>query len=141
MKLEFFENGLITEMSKKVEVFDNKLAQNVNSMFVILHKHKGIGLAAIQVGIPIRVIIAEVDNVKLIAINPEFVEKSAEVSEYEEGNLSIPNVKAKITRPAKIKIKYQNLRGVWQELEASGLLATCIQHEMEQMDGISILKR
>ncbi|MDR3290251.1 MAG: peptide deformylase [Rickettsiales bacterium] len=141
MKLVYFENGIIPKKSSQVEVFDNELAKIVKAMFDVVYKYKGIGLASIQIGVPKRIIVVKIDGKKLIAINPEIVEKSNEVSEYEEGNLSILGKRVKITRPSEIKIKYQDLRGKWQELKSDGLLATCIQHEMEQMDGISILQR
>ena len=106
-----------------------------------MHKYDGIGLAAIQIGIPQRVIVVEVQPEQiLVAINPEIIWKSEKFSEMKEANLSLDDgIKVLVRRSAEIKIKYQDLDGNWQELKAIGMLATCIQHEMEQMDGITIL--
>lgn len=141
MKLDLvcFKDNKIPEISKPVIKFDEELVKIVNAMFDAIHKYNGIGLAAIQIGVPKRVVIAEINNEKTVAINPEIIWSSEEMGEMEEGNLSLSNVRVKVSRPKQIKIKYQNLSGEWKELEASGLLAVCLQHEIEQMDGKTIL--
>lgn len=141
MKLDLviFKENEILEVSQPVEVFDDKLASVVKAMFVAIHKYSGIGLAAIQIGVAKRIVIAEINDNKIIAINPEIVWSSEEKSEMEEGNLSLKDVRVVITRPSKIKIKYQNLLGNENFLDAEGLLAVCLQHEIEQLDGHTIL--
>lgn len=141
MKLDlvYFKDNKIPETSKPVEKFDENLVKVVNAMFDVIHRYNGIGLASIQIGVPKRIVIAEIDGVKVVAINPEITWLSDDFDEFEEGNLSLPNVKVKVSRPKQIKIKYQNLTGEKKELEAKGMLAKCLQHEIEQMDGKTIL--
>lgn len=141
MNLIKFQNNKIPEISKNVDLFDDDLKDIVKSMFDIIHKNNGIGLAAIQVGIPKRIVIAEIENGnKIVAINPKIIWKSEKFSEMKESNLSLSSdIKVLIKRSAEIKIKYQDIDGKWQELKATGILATCLQHEIEQLDGITIL--
>lgn len=141
MKLDLmiFEDKKIPEISKPVEKFDNNVARIVKAMFDVIYKHNGIGLAAIQISVPQRIIIADINNSKIVAINPEIVWKSKELDELNESNLSLPNISVKVIRPKKIEIKYQNLAGKEKTLIADGMLAKCIQHEIEQLDGKTIL--
>lgn len=141
MDLVKFKDNKITEISTNVENFDDSLKTLVDNMIKVMHKYDGIGLAAIQIGIPQRVIVVEVQPGQiLVAINPEIIWKSEKFSEMKEANLSLDDgIKVLVRRSAEIKIKYQDLDGNWQELKATGMLSTCIQHEMEQMDGITIL--
>lgn len=137
--LVFFEDGKIPQISSKVDVFDNDILEIYKAMFEALPKYSAIGLAAIQLGISKRIVVANINNDKIFAVNPEIIWKSEETNAMEEGNVSIPNVRVQITRPKKIKVKFQNEKGEERILEADGLLATCLQHEVEQLDGISIL--
>lgn len=141
MKLDLviFEDRKISELSTPVEKFDDSLVKIVNAMFDTIHKHNGIGLAAIQIGVPKRIVIAEVDGNRVVAINPEILWLSDEINEMEEGNLSLADVRVKVSRPTKIKIKYFNLASKEKELTVDGLLARCLQHEIEQLDGKTIL--
>ena len=141
MDLVKFKDNKITEISTKVENFDDNLKNLVDNMIKVMHKYDGIGLAAIQIGIPQRIIVVEVQPGQiLVAINPEIIWKSEKFSEMKEANLSLDDgIKVLVRRSAEIKIKYQDLYGNWQELKATGMLAICIQHEVEQMDGITIL--
>jgi len=139
--LVYFKDGKIPQISIKVNAFDSNILEIYQTMFEALPKYNAIGLASIQLGIPKRIVVANIDNNKIFAVNPEIIWKSEETNTMEEGNVSIPNIKIAITRPKKIKVKFQNERGEEQILEADNLLATCIQHEIEQLDGISILNR
>lgn len=139
--LVFFEGGKIPQISTKVEKFDESLLEIADMMFEALLKYKAIGLASIQLGIPKRIVVANVENNKIFAVNPEIIWKSEETNTMEEGNVSISSIKVKITRPKKIRLKFWDQYGQEQEIEADGLLATCLQHEIEQLDGISILMR
>ena len=101
----------------------------------------GIGLAAIQVGIPKRVIVLDIEQKEgnkkpLFFVNPEIIQKSKNLSPYEEGCLSVPGQFAEIDRPDKCHIKYLDYYGEKKEINAEGMLATCIQHEMDHLEGI-----
>jgi peptide deformylase len=105
-------------------------------MFETMHAAKGIGLAAPQVGRRERLFVADVDDHPLVFINPEIVSSSDERSVYEEGCLSIPDYYAEVERPAKIKVRHLDAEGREQMTEADGLLATCLQHEIDHLNGI-----
>ena len=101
----------------------------------------GIGLAAIQVGIPKRIIVLDIEQKEgkknpLFFINPEIIEKSKNLSTYEEGCLSVPDQFAEIDRPNKCEVEYLDYNGKKEILKAEGLLATCIQHEIDHLEGI-----
>jgi len=120
-------------------------------MFATMYKAPGIGLAAPQVGQGLRVIIVDVvpdeKPQPYVLINPEVLAASQELATREEGCLSLPNQYADITRPARVKVRYLDQAGARREIEADGLLATCLQHEIDHLDGIlfvdhlSMLKR
>ena len=113
----------------------------MDDMLETMYAAPGIGLAAVQVGILKRVIVIDVskqDEKKdpLYLVNPQIIFKSEKTSVYEEGCLSLPNHFAEIERPAECHLKYLNYNGKQKILKASGLLATCIQHEVDHLDGI-----
>ena len=110
-------------------------------MLETMYAAPGIGLAAVQVGEMNRLITIDVsrdEDVKepRVFINPEILWKSEELSVYEEGCLSIPDYYEEVERPAKIRVRYTNLAGEPEEVEADGLLATCLQHEIDHLDGV-----
>ena len=113
----------------------------MDDMLDTMYDAPGIGLAAIQIGVPKRVIVIDLskDGEKknpLYFVNPEIILKSGNESSYEEGCLSVPNQFAEISRPNKCKIKFIDYNGNEKILEMDGLLATCIQHEMDHLEGI-----
>jgi peptide deformylase len=120
-------------------------------MFASMYRAPGIGLAAPQVDVPLRVITVDLapDNVRapIALINPEVVAASRELATREEGCLSLPGQFADVTRPAHVRVRYQDESGARREIEAEGLLAACLQHEIDHLDGvlfvdhISALKR
>lgn len=121
-----------------VTQFDDQLEKLVKNMAETMYHAPGVGLAATQVNVHKRVIVIDVsdDNSQLVAfINPEIVSTSAESKPYEEGCLSVPGVYEKVERPATVRVKAQNLKGDWFEIECSDLLAVCIQHEMDHLNG------
>jgi peptide deformylase len=127
--------------SEPVERIDRRLRALVAEMFETMYAAPGIGLAAIQIGVPQRVVtmdLAKKEDPKnpLVFINPEVTWRSAENATYEEGCLSIPEYYEEVARPSAVKIKYLDLDGKPQEIEASGLLATCLQHEIDHTDGV-----
>ena len=129
---------LVSEPVKRVDAGLRKL---VEEMFETLYAAPGIGLAGIQVGVAKRVIIMDLskkDDMRKpeVFINPEVTWASEEKSSYEEGCLSIPEYYEEVERPAVVKVKYLDLDGKAREVEASGLLATCLQHEIDHLNGI-----
>ncbi|SCM77262.1 peptide deformylase [uncultured Pleomorphomonas sp.] len=115
-----------------------KLAQD---MLETMYEAPGIGLAAVQVGEMTRLITIDVSHDEdakepRVFVNPEILWKSEDLSVYEEGCLSIPEFYEEVERPARVRVRYTNLAGEPEELEADGLLATCLQHEIDHLDGV-----
>ena len=128
-------------VSKPVAKIDSAVRKLVEDMLETMYDAPGIGLAAIQVGEPKRIVtldLARKDEPKApqAFINPELVSKSEEKSIHEEGCLSIPEYYEEVQRPASIRVKYLDLDGKAQEIEADGLLATCLQHEIDHLNGV-----
>ena len=129
----------------------DRIRDLVPRMFATMYKAPGIGLAAPQVGVGLRLFVMDLmENEKaepFVLINPEIVARSPEHATREEGCLSIPGLYAEVTRPARVKVRYLDQAGVRQEIEGEGLRAACLQHEIDHLDGImfvdhlSILKR
>lgn len=108
----------------------------VRQMFETMYAEEGIGLAAVQVGRPLRVFVTKVrDDRERVYINPEIVETSIEENTAEEGCLSIPDTRADVTRPARVSVQATNLKGRTFRLNAQGLLARAIQHELDHLNG------
>jgi peptide deformylase len=128
-------------VSKPVDRIDDSIRRLVADMFETMYEAPGIGLAAIQVGEPLRVItmdLARKDEPKQpqTYINPEILWSSEERAIYEEGCLSIPEYYEEVERPAQVKIRYLDLEGAARETSAEGLLATCLQHEIDHLNGV-----
>ena len=120
---------------------DDGVRKLAGDMLETMYAAPGIGLAAVQVGEMNRLITIDVSRDEdakepRVFINPEILWKSDELSVYEEGCLSIPDYYEEVERPAKIRVRYTNLAGEPEELEADGLLATCLQHEIDHLDGV-----
>jgi peptide deformylase len=127
--------------SEPVKRIDSSIRKLVDDLFETMYDAPGIGLAAIQIGVPKRVITMDLskkedDHKPLVFINPEVTWTSEEKSKYEEGCLSIPEYYEEVERPAQVKVKYLDLDGKAHEIEVSGLLATCLQHEIDHTDGV-----
>ncbi len=128
-------------VAKPVETFDDTLKQLADDMLATMYAAPGIGLAATQVDQHIQLVVIDVseDNTEpLVMVNPEIVEKDG-IQKHEEGCLSVPGIYASVKRAEHIKVKFQDLSGEAQELEAEGLLAVCIQHELDHLKGIVFL--
>ena len=128
-------------VSAPVEKISPDIRKLVDEMFETMYAAPGIGLAAIQVGVPQRVVtmdLAKKDEPKQpkVYINPELLWASEERSTYEEGCLSIPEYYEEVERPAQVRVGYTDLEGNRQEIEANGLLATCLQHEIDHLNGV-----
>jgi len=131
----------LRQKSIKVEVVDNEIRSLMDDMLETMYNAPGIGLAAIQIGVPKRVIVIDIsrnkeDKKPFYFVNPELIANSNNNAIYEEGCLSVPGQFAEINRPDKCKIKYLDYNGKEQILNAEGLLATCVQHEMDHLEGI-----
>jgi len=134
-------NKILREKSIQVDKVDKDLQKLMDDMLETMYAAPGIGLAAIQVGVPKRVIVLDItpkDSPKnpMFLINPEIIEKSKNNSTYEEGCLSVPGQFAEIDRPDRCHIKYLDYQGQSKEIKAEGMLATCIQHEIDHLEGI-----
>jgi peptide deformylase len=147
-------------VSEPVTNFDAELRELVTDMFETMYDAPGIGLAAIQVGVPKRVLVIDLQpedpdaepvacdhdgrhhhhqpTIKQprVFVNPEILDPADELSTYQEGCLSVPEVFADVDRPARCRVRWQDLDGVTHEEEMEGLMATCIQHEMDHLEGV-----
>jgi peptide deformylase len=128
-------------VSRPIERVDEPLRKFAADMLETMYDAPGIGLAAVQVGEPIRMLVIDLSKEgepkqPQIFINPEIVERSDDRSVYEEGCLSIPDYYAEVERPATVRVKYLDEHGKGHEIEAEGLLATCLQHEIDHLDGV-----
>jgi peptide deformylase len=138
-----FGDPILREKARAITVFDDALLAEVGRMGQLMHEGLGIGLAATQVGALRRLLVYRVQHEGPInaLINPEIEWHSREEDIAPEGCLSLPRVHVDVERPTHIRVRAQNPTGAWISIEASGLEARVIQHEMDHLDGILILKR
>jgi peptide deformylase len=132
---------ILRQVSEPVEQVDRHVEALATDMLDTMYDAPGIGLAAIQLGIPRRLLVIDLsregeDKAPQVFINPEVLSFSDERSAYEEGCLSIPDYYAEVERPAKITVRHIDLSGRQQLIEAEGLLATCLQHEIDHLNGV-----
>ena len=132
-------------VSKPVETVTAEVRKLADDMFETMYEAPGIGLAAIQIAVPLRLITmdlakkaedGETTPQPRVFINPEIVSSSEELSVYEEGCLSIPEYYEEVERPASVRFRYLDIDGKLQEEDADGLFATCIQHEIDHLNGV-----
>jgi peptide deformylase len=140
MDIVILPDPILREQSSPVERVDDELRRLVDNMFETMYHAPGIGLAGVQVGVTRRIFTvdcAREDEEKdpICMINPQIVWRSEELSSYEEGCLSIPDYYAEVDRPAEIKIQYMDQFGKEHERHCDGLLATCVQHEFDHLNG------
>ena len=134
-------NKLLRQVSKPVEKVSDEERKLMDDMLDTMYDAPGIGLAAIQIGIPKRIIVIDIsrdENKKepMYFVNPTIKSKNEEKARYEEGCLSVPDQFAEIERSNTCEVEYLDYEGKKQLLKAEGLLATCIQHEMDHLEGI-----
>jgi len=134
-------NKILRQVSDPVEKVGKEEQALMDDMLETMYEAKGIGLAAIQVGVPKRIIVMDIGNrdkkkEPMYFVNPIIKNKNSNHSTYEEGCLSVPNQFAEINRPSTCEVEYLDYNGNKKILKASGLLATCIQHEMDHLEGI-----
>lgn len=141
----------LKRISRPVENFDDGLQALVADMFDTMYDAPGIGLAAVQIDVPLRVVVVDLqDGGEPVAdgeererlpnprvfINPQLIDPSPEQSVYSEGCLSVPEIYADVERPAQVRLRYQDIAGQWHDEAMSGMMATCIQHEIDHLEGI-----
>ena len=134
-------NKILRQKSLSVNKVDKEEQRIMDDMLETMYDANGIGLAAIQIGIPKRIIVLDISknnqkNNPMYFVNPIIKNKNIENSTYEEGCLSVPNFFAEVDRPKKCDVEYLDYDGKKKLLNAEGLLATCIQHEMDHLEGI-----
>ena len=140
-KIVIEPDPILRQKSENLEKVDDDLRRLLDDMLETMYSAPGIGLAAVQVGILKRLIVIDISKEKekknpLFLINPEIISKSKNTSIYEEGCLSLPGHFAEIERPAECNVKYIDYHGKKKEIKASGLLSTCIQHEVDHLNGV-----
>ncbi len=128
-------------VSEPVKTVDAGVRALVDDMFETMYEAPGVGLAAIQIGVPTRIVTADTakkDEEKRpqVFLNPEVVWSSEDKATYEEGCLSIPEYYEEVERPTQVKVRYMDIDGKTQEIEANGLLATVLQHEIDHLNGV-----
>ena len=145
-----FPDSRLRTKAKPVSVVDDAIRQLVKDMFVTMYEAPGIGLAATQVNHHIRLVVIDITEDKsqpLVFINPEITPLTEDKAPYEEGCLSVPTVYDVVERPTRIKVNALNEQGEAFEMEVDGLLAVCLQHELDHLEGklfvdyLSTLKR
>ena len=134
-------NKLLRQVSKPVENVGDEERRLMDDMLDTMYAAPGIGLAAIQIGVPKRIIVMDISRDEdkkepRYFVNPVIKNKNNETSKYEEGCLSVPDQFAEIERPNECEVEYLDYNGKKQLLKADGLLATCIQHEMDHLEGV-----
>lgn len=135
--LRYEGDEILKKKSREITGIDDRIKELADDMFDTMHKFDGLGLAAVQVGILKRIIVIDLydDVSKFCLINPEIVEMSEETAEIEEGCLSYPNQFGKVKRAVKVKVKALDLDGKTVTIEAEGLLAQALQHEIDHLNG------
>lgn len=139
--LVLLPDPILRQKSKPVERVDDDLRRFADDMLETMYEAPGIGLAAIQVGEPIRMLVLDVsredeEKKPFVIINPQVVATGDETSTYEEGCLSIPDYYAEVERPAAVTVEYLDRDGKQRTMEADGMLATCVQHEIDHLNGV-----
>ena len=132
---------ILRQVSAPLERVDDAVRRLADDMLETMYDAPGIGLAGIQIGEPLRIVtidLAKEDEEKRpqVFLNPEILQRSDEPSVYEEGCLSIPEYYEEVERPARVRLRFTDLDGKLHEEDAEGLYATCIQHEIDHLDGI-----
>jgi peptide deformylase len=132
---------LLRTVSKPIKTVDTATRKLMDDMLETMYEAPGIGLAAVQIGIPQRLVVIDTskedeEKQPLFLVNPEIVWSSEEEADYEEGCLSIPEFFDMVTRPKEVKVRYLDRKGEANEMHCSGVLATCVQHEIDHLNGV-----
>ena len=140
-----YPDPVLAKRGEPVTVFDDKLKTLVEEMFESMYEAQGIGLAAPQIGLSQRLTVIDISfkkdpEAKVVLINPEIIHREGQQYE-EEGCLSLPEIREKVKRAAKVKVRAQNTDGEWFEIEGEELLSRAFQHEIDHLDGILFIDR
>lgn len=133
-KITEYPEKVLAEVGKPVEKFDEDLEKLCEDMFETMYDAEGVGLAAPQIGLNLRLFVMDCEGIKLIAANPEIIETGGEQSSH-EGCLSVGKVPAVVPRPMTAKLRAQDAKGEWFERDATGYAARCFMHETDHCDG------
>ena len=137
-----YPNKMLHEVSVEVKYIDKKIKKLVDDMFETMYQNNGIGLAAVQVGVLKRVIVIDIENEgKFALINPKIIGFSENKTIMKEGCLSVPDGQYSVERPEKVIVAYTDLDGTENKIEAGGLLSKCLQHEIDHLNGYTIVDR
>ncbi|MCX7325069.1 MAG: peptide deformylase [Hyphomicrobiales bacterium] len=141
LPLVILPDPLLKQVSKPVTTVTPEIRKLAADMLDTMYDAPGIGLAAVQVGVPLRVVTVDLgktdeERQPIVFLNPEIVWESDERGVYEEGCLSIPEFYEEVERPATVRVRYTDLDGRSHEIEADSLMATCIQHEIDHLNGV-----
>ncbi len=140
LKITEFPERVLKEVGKPVEEFGAELERLVSNMFETMYAEEGVGLAAPQVGLSLRLFVMDCEGLRLVAANPEILSAEGE-QEGEEGCLSVGKVHAPLKRAMRVRLRAQDVRGEFFEEEAEGLTARCFLHETDHCDGLLFLDR
>jgi peptide deformylase len=140
MEITEFPERVLKEVGDPVEKFDAELEKLVADMFETMYAAEGVGLAAPQVGLSLRLFVMDCEGVRLVAANPEILSAAGE-QEGEEGCLSVGKIHSPLKRAARVRLRAQDVQGRWFEREAEGLAARCFLHETDHCDGLLFLDR
>ena len=135
-----YPEKVLGKVGEPITEFDEELEKLVVDMFETMYKEEGVGLAAPQIGLSLRLFVMDCDGLKVVAANPEIISSEGE-QDGEEGCLSVGRVHAALKRAAKVTLRAQDEKGNWYEQEAEGLAARCFQHETDHCDGTLFINR
>jgi peptide deformylase len=141
LDLRTFGDPVLKTRAEPVETFDEALARLAQEMLATMREREGVGLAANQVGRLKRILVAAVEDQEYVIVNPTIEETAQSTEEDLEGCLSIPGIQVEVERPTAVTVSGQDASGAPLHLEASGLLARVLQHEVDHLDGVLILDR
>ncbi|WP_276120147.1 peptide deformylase [Pararhizobium qamdonense] len=141
LQLVLVPQPLLRDQSIAVDMIDASIKELAADMLETMYNSGGVGLAAVQIGVLKRLIVIDLarkdeEKSPLVMVNPEFMATSAQRATFREGCLSIPGVMEDVERPTGVTVSYIDLYGVQQTLEAEGILATCVQHEIDHLNGV-----
>ncbi len=140
LQITEYPAAVLAEVGAPVEQFDDDLARLVEDMFETMYAAEGVGLAAAQVGLSLRLFVMDCEGIKLVAANPEIVAEEGEQT-GDEGCLSVGRIGAALKRPLRVTLRAQDEQGAWYERTAEGLAARCFRHETDHCDGTLFLYR
>lgn len=144
LNLVYYGKDILSQVAEDVKEINDEVLETIESMFKVMYKEKGIGLAAPQVNLDRRIITIDPGDDarhRIALINPVILESSEKTEPYEEGCLSLPGLNADVIRPTEILLRAVNVKGKSVEIEAGGIMARVIQHEIDHLNGILFIDR